>query len=160
MLIVLKVNRSHILEMRLTIPSPRLRLTVIDPMVALSVITTGVCYGPPVTYSTTITSSACYLVRHLSTSPPRHCLMKARSCPEVRFTRPHSTQAEVLSELPAFFKSVEVKASTSEHNASWNTVGFTSPSTSPLRHLISSTSPRPVFPTLPPYRIIIIVRYC
>ncbi|MPC79838.1 hypothetical protein E2C01_074388 [Portunus trituberculatus] len=27
------------------------------------------CYGPPVTYSTTITSSACYLVRHLSTSP-------------------------------------------------------------------------------------------
>ncbi|MPC41027.1 hypothetical protein E2C01_034607 [Portunus trituberculatus] len=28
------------------------------------------CYGPPVTYySTTITSSACYLVRHLSSFP-------------------------------------------------------------------------------------------
>ncbi|MPC54749.1 hypothetical protein E2C01_048673 [Portunus trituberculatus] len=78
------------------------------------------CYGPPVTYSTTITSSACYLVRHLSTSSPRHRLMKPRSCPKVRFARPHSTQAEVLSELPDFWKSVEVKASISEHTASWN----------------------------------------
>ncbi|MPC66496.1 hypothetical protein E2C01_060644 [Portunus trituberculatus] len=36
---------------------------------------------------------------------PRH--MKPRYCPEVGFTRPHSTQAEVLSELPDFWKSVE-----------------------------------------------------
>ncbi|MPC20832.1 hypothetical protein E2C01_013793 [Portunus trituberculatus] len=78
-------------------------------------------------------------------NPPRHHLMKPRYCPEVGFTRPHSTQAEVLSELPEFWTSVEVKASTSEHNASWNTVGSTSPSTSPLRHLISITFPRPVF---------------
>ncbi|MPC90239.1 hypothetical protein E2C01_085215 [Portunus trituberculatus] len=66
-----------------------------------------------------------------------------------------------MSELHDLWKSVEVKASTSEHNASWNTVGFTSPSTSPLRYLISFTSPRPVFfSTLPPYKISIIVRYC
>ncbi|MPD01798.1 hypothetical protein E2C01_097343 [Portunus trituberculatus] len=85
--------------------------------------------------------------------------MKPRYCPEIGFTRPHSTQTEVLSKLPGFWKSVEVKASTSEHNASWTTVGSTSPSTSPLGHLISITSPRPVFSTLPPYRISIIVRY-
>ncbi|MPC77755.1 hypothetical protein E2C01_072220 [Portunus trituberculatus] len=83
--------------------------------------------------------------------------MKPRYCPEVGFTRPRSTQAEVLSELPDFWKSVEVKASTSEHDPSWNTVGSTSPSTSPLRHLIIITSPRPVFSTLPPFRISIIV---
>ncbi|MPC65001.1 hypothetical protein E2C01_059124 [Portunus trituberculatus] len=47
--------------------------------------------------------------------------MKPRSCPEVGFARPHSTQAEVLSELSDFWKAVEVKASTSEHTASWNT---------------------------------------
>ncbi|MPC57707.1 hypothetical protein E2C01_051694 [Portunus trituberculatus] len=62
--------------------------------------------------------------------------MKPCSCPEVGFTRPHSTQAEVLSELPDFWKSVDVKSSTSKHNASWNTMGSTSSSTSPLRHLI------------------------
>ncbi|MPD03924.1 hypothetical protein E2C01_099582 [Portunus trituberculatus] len=44
--------------------------------------------------------------------------MKPRYCPEVGFTRPHSTQLEVLSQLLAFWKSVEVQASTSEHNAS------------------------------------------
>ncbi|MPC70149.1 hypothetical protein E2C01_064388 [Portunus trituberculatus] len=119
----------------------------------------GRSYGSPVTYSTTITSSAYYLVRHLSTSPPCHRLMKSRSCPEVGFTRPHSTQAEVLSEPPDFWKAVEVKASTSEHTASWNTVGSTSPTTSPLQHLIIITAPRPAFSTLPPYRISIIVRY-
>ncbi|MPC09785.1 hypothetical protein E2C01_002403 [Portunus trituberculatus] len=85
--------------------------------------------------------------------------MKPRYYPEVGFTRPHSTQAKVFSELPYFWKSVEVKASTSEHNASWITVGSTSPSTSPLRHLINITSPRPIFSTLSPYRISIIVRY-
>ncbi|MPC75252.1 hypothetical protein E2C01_069636 [Portunus trituberculatus] len=90
---------------------------------------------------------------------PRHRLMKPRYCPEVGFTRPHSTQAEVLSKLPDFWKSVEVKASTSEHNASWNTVGSTSPSTSRLRHFISITFPCPVFSTLSPYRISVIVRY-
>ncbi|MPD04417.1 hypothetical protein E2C01_100103 [Portunus trituberculatus] len=54
------------------------------------------------------------LPRHCLMNSPRHCLMKPRYCPEVGFTRPHSTQAEVLSELPDFWKSVEVKASTSE----------------------------------------------
>ncbi|MPC87617.1 hypothetical protein E2C01_082487 [Portunus trituberculatus] len=72
--------------------------------------------------------------------------MKPRSCPEVGFARPHLTQAEVLSEFPDFWKIVKGKASTSEHTASWNTTEFTSPSTSPLRHLISITFPRPVFP--------------
>ncbi|MPC94100.1 hypothetical protein E2C01_089252 [Portunus trituberculatus] len=104
------------------------------------------CYGPPVTYSTTITSSTCYLVRHFSTSPPRHRLMKPCSCPEVGFARSHLTQVKVLSELPDFWKAVEVKASTSEHTVSWNTVGSTSPSISPLRHLISIPFLRPVFP--------------
>ncbi|MPC64840.1 hypothetical protein E2C01_058962 [Portunus trituberculatus] len=85
--------------------------------------------------------------------------MKPRYCPEVGFMWPHLTQAEVFSKLPAFWKSVEVKASTSEHNAYWTTVGSTSPSTSPLQHLISITSPHPVFSTLPPYRISIILRY-
>ncbi|MPC84886.1 hypothetical protein E2C01_079638 [Portunus trituberculatus] len=98
------------------------------------------------------------LPRHRLMSPPRHRLVKPRYCPEVGFTRPHSTQAEVLSELPDFWKSIEVKASTSEHTASWTTVGSTSPSTSPLGHLISITSPRPVFSTLPPYRISIIIK--
>ncbi|MPC96133.1 hypothetical protein E2C01_091375 [Portunus trituberculatus] len=37
-------------------------------------------------------------------NPPRHCLMKPRYCLDVGFTRPHSTQAEVLSELPDFWK--------------------------------------------------------
>ncbi|MPC78578.1 hypothetical protein E2C01_073068 [Portunus trituberculatus] len=54
-------------------------------------ILTVLCYGPPVTYSTTLTSSACYLIRHLSTSPPRHRLMnpprhrlmKPRYCPKL-----------------------------------------------------------------------------
>ncbi|MPC61775.1 hypothetical protein E2C01_055851 [Portunus trituberculatus] len=86
--------------------------------------------------------------------------MKPCSCPEVGFTWPHSTQAEVLSELPDFWKAVKVKASTSEHNASWNTVGSTSPSNSPLRHLISITSPSSRFSTLPPYKFSITVRYC
>ncbi|MPD02696.1 hypothetical protein E2C01_098292 [Portunus trituberculatus] len=96
---------------------------------------------------------------HRLMNPPRHRLMKPHYCPEVGFTRPHSTQAEVLSKLPDFWKSVEVKASTSEHTTSWTTVGSTSPSTSPLRHLISITSPHPMFSTLPPYTISIIVRY-
>ncbi|MPC65776.1 hypothetical protein E2C01_059912 [Portunus trituberculatus] len=74
-------------------------------------------------------------------NPPRHRLMKPRYCPEGGFTRSHSTQAEVLSKLPAFWKGVEVKASTSEHNDSWTTMGSTSPSTSPLRHLITSIIP-------------------
>ncbi|MPC93262.1 hypothetical protein E2C01_088386 [Portunus trituberculatus] len=85
------------------------------------------------------------LLRHRLVNLPHHRLMKSRYCTEVGFTRPHSTQAEVLCELPAFWKGVEVKASTSEHNTSWTTVGFTSPSTSPLRHRISITSLRPVF---------------
>ncbi|MPC09425.1 hypothetical protein E2C01_002037 [Portunus trituberculatus] len=76
--------------------------------------------------------------------PPRHRLMKPRYCPEVGFMRPHLTQAEVLSELPDFWKSVEVKASTSEHNASWTIVGSTSPNTSPLRHLISVYERTPI----------------
>ncbi|MPC70055.1 hypothetical protein E2C01_064292 [Portunus trituberculatus] len=100
-----------------------------------------------------------YLPRHRLMNLPRHHLMKPGYCPEVGFTRPHVTQAEVLSKLPGFWKLVEVKASTSEHNASWTTVESTSPSTSPLRHLISITSPRPVFSTLPPYRNSINVRY-
>ncbi|MPC49445.1 hypothetical protein E2C01_043248 [Portunus trituberculatus] len=99
------------------------------------------------------------LPRHHLINPPRHRLMKPRYCPEVGFTRPHSTQTEVLSKLSDFWKSVEVKASTSEHTASWTTLGSTSPSISPLRHLITITSPRPVFSTLPTYRISIIVRY-
>ncbi|MPC50912.1 hypothetical protein E2C01_044745 [Portunus trituberculatus] len=37
-------------------------------------------------------------------NPPRHRLMKPSYCPKVGFTRPHSTQAEVLCELPAFWK--------------------------------------------------------
>ncbi|MPC19702.1 hypothetical protein E2C01_012628 [Portunus trituberculatus] len=57
---------------------------------------------------------------------------------------------------PDFWK-VKVKDSTSEHNASWTTVGSTSPSTSPLRHLLSITSFRPVFSTLPPYRLCVLV---
>ncbi|MPC09206.1 hypothetical protein E2C01_001809 [Portunus trituberculatus] len=84
------------------------------------------------------------LPRHRLMNPPRHRLMKPRYCLEVGFTRPHSTQADVLSKLPAFWKSVAVKATTSEQNTSWTTVGYTSPSTSPLRHLISITSPRPM----------------
>ncbi|MPC66715.1 hypothetical protein E2C01_060867 [Portunus trituberculatus] len=52
------------------------------------------------------------LPRHRLMKPPRHRLMKSRYCPEVGFTWPHSTQVEVLSELPDFWKSVEVKAST------------------------------------------------
>ncbi|MPD06822.1 hypothetical protein E2C01_102651 [Portunus trituberculatus] len=107
------------------------------------------CFMSPLRRSTTITTSACYLVLHLPST--------SRS---LGFTRPRSTRAQVLSELPDFWKSVEVKASTSEHNASWNTVGSTSPSTLPLRHLKSIASPRPVFSTLPPYKVSIIVRYC
>ncbi|MPD05875.1 hypothetical protein E2C01_101644 [Portunus trituberculatus] len=48
------------------------------------------------------------LPRHRLMNFPRHRLMKPRYCPEVGFTRPHSTQAEVLSKLLAFRKSVEV----------------------------------------------------
>ncbi|MPC45508.1 hypothetical protein E2C01_039209 [Portunus trituberculatus] len=78
-------------------------------------------------------------------------------------TSPHffplDSRGPIRLKLPAFWKSVEVKASTSEHNASRTTVRSTLPSTSPLRHLISITSPRPMFSTLPPYRISIIVWY-
>ena len=110
---------------------------------------------PQHTSTTSITSSACYLVplfgslpavRCLSTSPSRHRLMKPRSCPELGFERPHSTQLKVLSRLHGSWKSVEVKASLSVNTASWTTVGFTSTSPSPLRHLISITPPRPFFP--------------
>ncbi|MPD02557.1 hypothetical protein E2C01_098146 [Portunus trituberculatus] len=95
--------------------------------------------------ATSFATSPPPLPRHRLMNPSRHRLMKPRYCPEVGFTRSQSTQAEVLSKLLDFWKSVEVKASTSEHNASWTTLGSTSPSTSPLRHLMSITSPRPVF---------------
>ncbi|MPD06343.1 hypothetical protein E2C01_102149 [Portunus trituberculatus] len=85
-------------------------------------------------------------LRHRLMNLPRHRLLKSRYCTVVGFTWQHSTQAEVLCELPAFWKSFEVKVSTSDHNASWTAVGSTSPSTSPLRHLISITSLCPFFP--------------
>ncbi|MPC55654.1 hypothetical protein E2C01_049597 [Portunus trituberculatus] len=43
------------------------------------------------------------LPRHRLMNPPSHRPMKPRHCPEVGFTRPHSTQAEVFCELPAFW---------------------------------------------------------
>ncbi|MPC54055.1 hypothetical protein E2C01_047961 [Portunus trituberculatus] len=51
--------------------------------------------------------------------------MKPCYCPEVGFTRSHSTQPELLSHLLAFWSQVEIQDSTSEHNASWDYRGIT-----------------------------------
>ncbi|MPC75036.1 hypothetical protein E2C01_069420 [Portunus trituberculatus] len=86
--------------------------------------------------------------------------MKPRSCPEVGFARPHSTQAEVLSELPDFWNAVEVKASTSEHPCllEYRGIYITQHFTTATPHKYHF--PSSCFSTLPPYRISIIVRYC
>ncbi|MPC76385.1 hypothetical protein E2C01_070795 [Portunus trituberculatus] len=39
-------------------------------------------------------------------NPPHHRLMKPCYCPEVGFTRSHSTQPEVLSQLLAFWNTM------------------------------------------------------
>ncbi|MPC18498.1 hypothetical protein E2C01_011382 [Portunus trituberculatus] len=55
------------------------------------------CYGPPVTYSTIITSSYCYLVRHLSTSPSTSPTREPSTPPSHEPSTSPSHEAPLLS---------------------------------------------------------------
>ncbi|MPD03888.1 hypothetical protein E2C01_099546 [Portunus trituberculatus] len=54
-------------------------------------------YGPPVTYSTTIPSSACFLVRHLSASPSTSMSREPSTPPSHEPSTSPSHEAPLLS---------------------------------------------------------------
>ncbi|MPC88732.1 hypothetical protein E2C01_083651 [Portunus trituberculatus] len=55
------------------------------------------CYGPLVTYSTSLTTSTCYLVRHLSTSPSTSPSHEPSTSPSHEPSMSPSHEAPLLS---------------------------------------------------------------